>query len=137
MILTAEQVKKIRRILGDSKTIAIVGLSPKPHRPSHQVAQYLKTSGYTIIPVNPGHDTLLGLTCYPNLQAIPIPVDLVDIFRRPEAITDIVDDAIAIGAKYIWMQEGIINNEAAAKAEAAGLLVVMNRCTKIDHMNLL
>jgi len=137
MILTAEQAKKIRRILGDSKTIAIVGLSPKPHRPSHQVAQYLKTSGYTIIPVNPGHDTLLGLTCYPNLQAIPIPVDLVDIFRRPDAITGIVDDAIAIGTKYIWMQEGIINNEAATKAEAAGLLVVMNRCTKVDHMNLL
>jgi uncharacterized protein len=137
MILAAEQVEKIRRILRDTKTIAVVGLSPKPHRPSHQVAQYLIAAGYTIIPVNPGHDFLLGLTCYPNLQAVPISVDMVDIFRRPEMVTGIVEDAIAIGAKCIWMQEGIVNNEAAVKAEAAGLLVVMDRCTKIDHMNLL
>ena len=137
MILAREQVEKIRRILRNSKTIAVVGLSPKPHRPSHQVAQYLMTSGYTIIPVNPGHESLLGLPCYSNLREIPIPVDLVDIFRRPEMVMDIVEDAIAVGAKFIWMQEGIIQEEAAAKAEAAGLEVVMNRCTKIDHINLL
>ena len=137
MILAADKVEKIRRILRDSKSIAVVGLSPKPHRPSHQVALYLMEAGYTIIPVNPGHDELLGLPCYPSLRAIPLQVDMVDIFRRPETILAIVQDAVAIGARFIWMQEGIINEEAAAIAKAAGLSVVMDRCTKIDHMNLL
>jgi len=137
MISGAETVAKIRRILKSSKTIAVVGLSPKEHRPSHQVAAYLLAAGYTIIPVNPGQDFILGLRCYPNLQAIPEPVDLVDIFRRPETVLAVVEEAIAIKARYIWMQEGIINEEAAAKAEAAGLEVIMDRCTKIDHMNLL
>lgn len=137
MIPAAPQVASIRKILNDSKTIAVVGLSPKPQRPSHRVARYLMEAGYTIIPVNPGQDTILDLPCYPDLRAIPIPVDLVDIFRRPEAVLPIVEDAIAIGAKFIWMQEGIVNKEAAAKAEAAGLIVIMDRCTKIDHMNLL
>jgi len=137
MILTAETVEKIRRILKNSKTIAVVGLSPKEQRPSHQVAAYLSRAGYTIIPVNPGQDSIMGLPCYPNLHAIPIPVDMVDIFRRPEAVLSIVEEAIAIEARYIWMQEGIVNEEAAAKAEAAGMEVIMDRCTKIDHMNLL
>ena len=137
MILTYEQTAAIRKVLRDSKTIAVVGLSPKPHRPSHQVASYLMEVGYTIIPVNPGQNTILGRTCYPNLRAIPTPVDMVDIFRRQEAVLPIVEDAISIGAQFIWMQEGIINKEAAAKAESAGLTVIMNRCTKIDHMNLL
>ncbi|MGB6290057.1 MAG: CoA-binding protein [Desulfobulbales bacterium] len=137
MIPAAAQVASIRRILKDSKTIAVFGLSPKPQRPSHQVARYLMAAGYTIIPVNPGQDTILGLPCYPSLKAIPTQVDMVDIFRRPEAVLPIVEDAIAIGAKFIWMQEGIVHKEAAAKAEAAGLIVVMDRCTKIDHMNLL
>jgi predicted CoA-binding protein len=137
MILSAEQLATVRKILKDSKTIAVVGLSPKSHRPSHQVASYLMEAGYTIIPVNPGQDAILGQTCYPSLRDIPSPVDMVDIFRRPEAILPIVEDAISIGAKFIWMQEGIINMEAAAKAEAAGLAVVMDRCTKIDHMYLL
>jgi len=137
MILSSEQVAAIRRVLRDSKTIAVVGLSPKPHRPSHQVAAYLIKAGYTIIPVNPGQDMILGQTCYPNLRAIPEPVDMVDIFRRPEAVLPIVEDAIAIGAQCIWMQEGIVNEEAAAKAQAAGLTVIMDRCTKIDHMRLL
>jgi len=137
MILSAEELAKIRRILTGSKNIAVVGLSPKPNRPSHQVAAYLMDAGYTVIPVNPGQDMILGRTCYPNLTAVPIPVDMVDIFRRPEEVVPVVEEAIAIGAKYIWMQEGIINNEAAAKAEAAGLEVIMDRCTKIDHMNLL
>ncbi|MBW2471988.1 MAG: CoA-binding protein [Deltaproteobacteria bacterium] len=137
MILAADKVEKIRRILRDSKSIAVVGLSPKPHRPSHQVALYLMEAGYTIIPVNPGHDELLGLPCYPSLRAIPLQVDMVDIFRRLETILAIVEDAVAIGARFIWMQEGIINEEAAAIAKAAGLSVVMDRCTKIDHMNLL
>ena len=137
MILVADEVEKIRRILRDSKSIAVVGLSPKPHRPSHQVALYLMEAGYTIIPVNPGHDELLGLPCYPSLRAIPLQVDMVDIFRRPETILAVVEDAVAIGARFIWMQEGIVNEEAAAIAKAAGLSVVMDRCTKIDHMNLL
>jgi predicted CoA-binding protein len=93
--------------------------------------------GYTIIPINPGQDNILGRTCYPNLRAIPTPVDMVDIFRRQETVLPIVEDAISIGAQFIWMQEGIINKEAAAKAESAGLTVIMDRCTKIDHMNLL
>jgi predicted CoA-binding protein len=137
MILSAQQTAIIRRILKDSKTIAVVRLSPKPHRPSHQVASYLMEAGYAIIPVNPGQDTLLGLPCYPNLQAIPGPVDMVDIFRRSEFVLPIVEDAVSIGAKFIWMQEGIVNEVAARKAEEAGLTVIMDRCTKIDHMNLL
>jgi len=137
MILTDEQAATIRKVLRNSKTIAVVGLSPKPHRPSHQVASYLMEVGYTIIPVNPGQNTILGRTCYPNLRAIPTPVDMVDIFRRQEAVLPIVEDAISIGAQFIWMQEGIVNKEAAAKAESAGLTVIMDRCTKIDHMNLL
>jgi len=137
MILSAEYVTKIRRILEDSKTIAVVGLSPKSQRPSHRVARYLLAAGYTIIPVNPGQDTILGLPCYPNLGAIPMPVDLVDIFRRPEAVLAVVEEAISIGSRFIWMQEGIVNDEAAAKAEAAGLEVIMDRCTMVDHMNLL
>ena len=137
MILASEQIATIRRILMDSNTIAVVGLSPKPHRPSHQVARYLMEAGYIIIPVNPGQDSILGLPCYSNLRDIPSPVDMVDIFRRQEEVLPIVEDAIAIGAKFVWMQEGIINEAAAAKAEAAGLVVIMDRCTKIDHMNLL
>jgi predicted CoA-binding protein len=137
MILSSEQVATIRRILMDSNTIAVVGLSPKPHRPSHRVARYLMEAGYTIIPVNPGQDRILSLPCYPNLRTIPAPVDMVDIFRRQEEVLPIVEDAIAIGARFVWMQEGIVNEEAAARAEAAGLVVIMDRCTKIDHMNLL
>ena len=137
MILSTQQVATIRKILKDSSVIAVVGLSPKPHRPSHQVSRYLMEAGYTIIPVNPGQEKILGLPCYPNLRAVPRPVDMVDIFRRQEEVLPIVEDAIAIGAKYIWMQEGIVNEEAAARAEKAGLIVVMDRCTMIDHMNLL
>jgi predicted CoA-binding protein len=137
MILSSEQVAAIRKALRDSKTIAVVGISPKPNRPSHQVASYLMEVGYTIIPVNPGQDTILGQTCYPNLRAIPIPVDMVDIFRKSEEVLPFVEDAIDIGAKFIWMQEGIVNEEAAARAESAGLTVIMDRCAKIDHMNLL
>jgi predicted CoA-binding protein len=137
MILSNEYVTTIRKVLRESKTIAVVGLSPKPNRPSHQVACYLMEVGYTIIPVNPGQDIILGQTCYPNLRDIPTPVDMVDIFRRQEEVLPIVEDAICIGARFIWMQEGIVNEEAAAKGKAAGLTVIMDRCTKIDHMSLL
>jgi predicted CoA-binding protein len=134
---TNDLAASIRNILQNTTTIAVVGLSPKPNRPSNQVASYLKDAGYTIIPVNPGQNNLLGLACYPNLQAIPVPVDLVDIFRRPEHVLPVVKEAIRIGAKVIWMQSGIINEEAAALAEAAGLAVIMDRCTMVDHMDLL
>ena len=137
MILAAEELGTIRRILRESRTVAVVGLSPKPHRPSHQVARYLIEAGYAIIPVNPGQNRILDLPCYPDLRAVPGTVDLVDIFRRSEAVPPIVEDAIGIGARFIWMQEGIVNQEAAARAREAGLAVVMNRCTMIDHRNLL
>ena len=137
MILSNEHVATIRKVLRESKTIAVVGLSPKPNRPSHQVARYLMEVGYTIIPVNPGQDIILGQTCYSNLRDIPTPVDMVDIFRRQEEVVPIVEDAIGIGARFIWMQQGIVNEGAAGKAEAAGLIVIMDRCTKIDHMSLL
>ena len=131
------QAAAIRDILQSTKTIAVVGLSPKPSRPSNQVARYLKDAGYTIFPVNPGQETLLDLPCYPNLQAIPGPVDMVDIFRRPEHVLPVVKEAISIDAKVVWMQSGIINQEAAELAEQAGLAVIMDRCTMVDHMDYL
>jgi predicted CoA-binding protein len=137
MSLVDYQADTVRRILKSSKTIAVVGLSPKPERPSHQVASYLKEAGYTVIPVNPGQDSLLGLPCYPNLLAVPSPVDIVDIFRRPEHVLPVVEQAIAIQAKTIWMQSGIVNEEAARLAEKTGLTVIMDRCTMMEHMELL
>jgi len=133
-ILVAPDIDSAQ-ILRDSKTIAVVGLSPKPERPSYQVATYLLGAGYEIIPVNPGHDQILGLHCYPNLESIPGRVDIVDIFRNPQEVPAIVDSAIRIGAKVVWMQLGIVHEEAAAKAKAAGLIVIMDRCLKIDHQN--
>jgi len=123
------------QILRDARTIAVVGLSPKSARPSHQVAVYLLGAGYEVIPVNPGHDQILGLQSYANLAAVPGPVDIVDIFRNPQEVPAIVDSAIAIGAKVVWMQLGIVHEQAAAKARAAGLIVVMDRCLKVDHQN--
>lgn len=128
--------EEVRAVLKKYKTVAVVGLSPKPERDSHKVAKYLKEEGYDVIPVNPGQKEILGLKSYPSLKAIPIPVDVVDIFRRPEAIPPIVDDAIEIGAKVVWMQLGIAHNEAADKARKAGLEVVMDKCMKIEHMNM-
>ena len=136
MIFIDDRAAAIRTILKNTTTIAVVGLSPKPGRPSNQVAQYLRDAGYTIIPVNPGQDNLLGLPCYPNLQAIPGPVDMVDIFRRAEFVLPIVEEAIAIKAKVVWMQSGIVNEAAARLAEEAGLAVIMDRCTMVEHMNL-
>jgi len=127
---------EISRLLKECRNIAVVGLSPKENRPSNQVARYLIEAGYNIIPVNPGQSDILGKTCYPNLKSIPEQVDIVDIFRRAEDIPPIVDGAIAIGAKVVWMQQGIVNEEAAEAARKAGLTVIMDRCLKVDHMNL-
>lgn len=123
-------------ILSNARSIAIVGLSPKQERPSNDVAQYLIKAGYTVYPVNPGQDSILGLKCYPSLYDIPDPIDIVNIFRRSSEVLPIVEAAVGIGASTVWMQEGIVNNEAADYAEEHGLQVVMDRCIKIDHMNL-
>ena len=120
-------------ILKSSRVVALVGLSAKPDRPSNIVASYLKENGYRVIPVNPQEEKILGEVCYPDLNSIPEPVDVVDIFRRPEDVPPIVEEAIKVGAKAVWMQEGVINEEAAARAESAGLQVVMDKCMKKEH----
>ena len=131
-----DDLPAIKKLLATARTIAVVGLSPKETRPSNMVARYLIEAGYTVIPVNPGQEEILGLDCYPDLGSIPVPVDIVDIFRRSEDVPPIVAEAIAIGAKAIWMQEGVIHAEAARTARAAGVLVVMDRCLKTVHHGL-
>ncbi len=126
----------VAEILKRSNTVAVVGISEKPDRDSHKVAKYLKDHGYKIIPVNPKLKEVLGEPCYPDLKSIPEHIDLVDIFRSTDAIPGIVDEAIAVGAGSVWMQLGLIHDEAAEKARKAGLSVVMNRCTKIEHARL-
>lgn len=123
-------------ILKNSRTVAVVGLSPDPDRPSHNVAGYLKENGYRIIPVNPGEKEILGERSYPDLASIPVPVDVVDIFRRSEEVLPIVNEAIKKGARTIWMQEVVINKEAADEARKAGLKVVMNKCMFKEHYRL-
>ena len=120
--------------LRNSKTIAVVGLSNNPERDSHRVAGYLQSQGYRIIPVNPVIEEALGEKSYPDLKSVPGPIDLVDIFRRSDQVMPVVDEAIEVGAKYIWMQDGVINDEAKAKAEAAGIPVVMNDCALRQHL---
>ena len=122
----------VQRILAESRTVAVVGLSPKPERPSHQVALYLQETGYRIIPVNPSCAEALGEVSYPDLRSVPVPIDIVDIFRRSEDVEPIVSEAIAVGAKLVWMQQGVVNEAAAKIAEEAGLHVVMDRCLKIE-----
>lgn len=128
-----ESIETLKRILNEYKTIAVVGLSAKWNRPSHFAAKYMKEHGYKIIPVNPVYEEILGERCYPTLLDIPEPVDIVDIFRQKEDIPPIVEDAIKIGAKVVWMQLTLEHEEAAALARKAGLEVVMNRCVKIEH----
>ena len=127
--------ESIQNILG-MKTIAVVGLSPKEVRPSYGVARYLQSVGYKIIPINPGHPEILGEKSYPTLKDIPIKVDVVDVFRRPEYVMPIAEAAIEIGAKAIWFQDGVINTEAAKKAADAGLLVVMDDCMLRQHQTM-
>ena len=126
----------VQRILETTKTIAVVGLSDKPDRDSYQVAAYLQQQGYRIIPINPRAKEVLGEKAYASLREISEPVEVVQIFRRAEEVLPIVDDAIAVGAKVIWMQSGIVNEDAAARAEAAGLKVIMDACMRSAHRTL-
>jgi uncharacterized protein len=129
-------VQGLRRIYKENHVIAIVGLSADWFRPSYFAAKYMIDHGYRVIPVNPRYPEVLGQKCYPNLRAIPEKVDIVDCFRKSAEIPALCDDAIAIGARVLWMQIGVINQEAAAKARAAGLDVVMDRCVKIEYARL-
>ena len=125
--------EEIGRLLSESHTIAVVGLSAKAWRPSHGVSEYMQSRGYRIIPVNPNLTEALGEKAYARLEDVPGPVDIVNIFRRPEAVEPIVDAAIRMGARMVWMQEGVIHRAAAEKARAAGLAVVMDRCILKEH----
>ena len=133
-MINLPSVETFQNIFAETRTIAVVGLSPKTVRPSYQVALYLQQAGYRIIPVNPGQNEILGEVCYPDLLSIPHPLDAVDIFRRAEYVEPVVRDAVAVGAKVVWMQQGIINEDAAKVAKQAGLTVIMDRCMKVDHM---
>jgi predicted CoA-binding protein len=128
-----EDADKLRRILRKSRTIAVVGLSAQWHRPSYFAAKYMMDHGYTVIPVNPMYDQVLGKKCYKSLREIPEPVDVVDCFRKSAEIPALAVDAAAIGAKVLWMQLGVRNPEARRSAEAAGLEVVEDHCVKIEH----
>lgn len=129
-------IKDLRRILNDYRRVAIVGLSADWSRPSNFAAKYLIDHGFEVIPVNPKYDEILGQKCYADLEDIPTPVDVVDLFQRVDRIPPFVDQAIKIGAKVVWMQLGIIHEEAAQKARDAGLEVVMDRCMKIEYARL-
>jgi predicted CoA-binding protein len=126
-------MNRISEILDSARTIAVVGLSGKRFRPSYGVAEYLQRSGYRIIPVNPNETEVLGERAYPDLDSIPDPVDIVDIFRRPEFVPAIVEAAIRKGARAVWMQEGVVHEGAARRASEAGLAVVMDHCILKDH----
>jgi len=128
-MFTLPELAVVKEVLRSARSIAVVGFSPKENRPSNRVGRYLIQAGFRVIPVNPGHSEIYGLKCYPDLVSIPEPVDVVDIFRRSEDVLPVVAEAIGIRAKVIWMQQGIINREAAALAEKAGLIGI-----KIDHM---
>jgi predicted CoA-binding protein len=123
----------IAELLTSARTIAVVGLSSRRSRPSYGVSEYMQGAGYRIIPVNPQESEVLGEKAYPDLDSVPVPVDIVDIFRRAEYVPEIVEAAIRIGAKAVWMQEGVVHEEAAERARAAGLTVVMDRCILKEH----
>lgn len=132
-----ENRNQLRELLANAKVIAVVGYSDKPYRTSYRIGRYLREVGYKVYQVNPTITEIDGLTCYPNLVAVPEPIDIVDIFRRSEHLPQIVDEAITVGAKAIWAQLGVIDEEAAQKADKAGLAVVMDRCIMVDHEQLL
>ena len=130
---TLAQRDPISEILKHARNIAVVGLSSSPLRPSHGVAAYMQTQGYHIIPVNPNIEEALGQQAYPSLMKVPEKIDIVDIFRRSDAVAEVVDQAIELKVPAIWMQEGVIDEKAAAKACAAGIFVVMDRCILVEH----
>jgi predicted CoA-binding protein len=136
LFMPIEDDKAIETILRKARTIAVVGASPKPGRDSGVIASFLAGKGYTVIPVNPAYQEVLGMKCYPDLASIGSPVDIVDVFRNPNEVMPIIDEAIATGAKTVWMQLGVINDEAAEKAEGAGIQVIMDRCIAVDHRRL-
>ncbi len=125
--------KEIRELLSTAKTIAVVGLSAKPWRPSHGVSEYMQSRGYRIIPVNPNLTEALGEKAYARLEDVPERIDIADVFRRSEAVEPVVDAAIKIGARAVWMQEGVVHQAAAEKARKAGLAVIMDRCILKEH----
>jgi predicted CoA-binding protein len=129
--------KVMKEILLSAKTVASVGLSSNPEKESYGVASYLKDQGYRIIPVNPTADEILGEKAYPDLSSVPGKIDVVQVFRRSEDVPPVADEAIRVGARVVWMQEGIVNEEAAQKARAAGLQVVMNACMRAAHRRLI
>jgi predicted CoA-binding protein len=124
----------MKSLLQETKVIAVVGLSDKPSRPSYDVSRYMQAHGYKIIPVNPSCTEILGEKCYPDLKSIPVPVDMVNVFRKSEDCLPVAKDAVAIGAKSLWLQLGVINDEAHDFSQAHGLIVVMDKCLKIEHM---
>jgi predicted CoA-binding protein len=125
----------LRNLLREARTVAVVGLSPRPARASHGVARYLQCAGYRIVPVNPNHPAILGERCYPSLTAAARDhrIDIVDVFRRSEYAGALVDEAISLAPRLIWLQEGVVDEAAAARAAAAGIPCVMNRCLAVDH----
>ncbi len=129
--------EKVKKLLEESKVIAVVGLSPKEDRPSNSVARYLKSKGYKIVPVNPGYDEILGEKSYSKVSEIPFEVDVVDIFRKSEEVLPVVQDAVKIKPKCIWLQLGIVNNDAKKIAEENGIFFVQDRCMKVEHQRLI
>jgi predicted CoA-binding protein len=136
MVFQNPSDESIRELLATPRTIAVVGCSPNPARDSYRIAKLLQTKGHRVIPVNPGHQEILSEPCYGSLKEIPERIDMVDIFRRSEHVGPIVDEAMEVGAKSVWMQLGVIDDDAAAKAQEAGLMVVMDRCPAIEYRRL-
>ncbi|MDE3058017.1 MAG: CoA-binding protein [Bacteroidota bacterium] len=132
-----EAEKDILALLASAKTIAVVGASPKPWRDSGSIAAFLSRAGYKVFPVNPKYHEVLGMKCFPDLSSVPENIDIVDIFRNPDDVEPVIDEAIAVGARSVWMQLGVINERAAQKAEAAGLNVVMDRCIAVEYRALM
>jgi hypothetical protein len=127
----------IRKILTEAKVVALVGASKKPYRDSYRIGQFLLSKGYTVIPVNPNYTEIEGEKCFPDLQSIRRPIDIVDIFRASDAVGEIVEDAAAVHAKAVWMQLGVVNEKAAQEAESAGIAVIMDRCIAVEFTRLM
>jgi len=134
--MTITQADALRDILTSARVIAVVGHSDRPERTSYQIATMLRREGFVVYPVNPNVSTIEGRTCYPDLASVPEPIDIVDVFRRSEFLSEVVDQAIAVGAKTVWAQLGVVDEEAARKAESAGINMVMDRCIKIEYFRL-